>query len=340
MEIIDLRSDTVTRPSQAMREAMATAAVGDDVYGEDPTVNQLQEKAAGLLGKEAGLFVPSGTMANQASLRTLTQPGDILLAGEGAHILRYESGAPAALAGIQVQTIGRDGLFDGADVRAAIHPDEAHYAPTRAVAIENTHNASGGRVFPLDRLKDVVSAAQERGLALHLDGARLFNAVVATGTAASVWAEPFDTATFCLSKGLGAPVGSLVCGSAAAIRRVHRARKLLGGGMRQVGILAAAGLYALEHHVERLADDHANARRFAGGLEKLGFAVDPPPETNMVMFGVDDTVAFLRAVRARDLWINPMGEGQFRAVTHLDISESDVDEALERIEEVVAEGIR
>ncbi len=340
MEIIDLRSDTVTRPSQAMREAMATAAVGDDVYGEDPTVNQLQEKAAGLLGKEAGLFVPSGTMANQASLRTLTQPGDILLAGEGAHILRYESGAPAALAGIQVQTIGRDGLFDGADVRAAIHPDEAHYAPTRAVAIENTHNASGGRVFPLDRLKDVVSAAQERGLALHLDGARLFNAVVATGTAASVWAEPFDTATFCLSKGLGAPVGSLVCGSADAIRRVHRARKLLGGGMRQVGILAAAGLYALEHHVERLADDHANARRFAGGLEKLGFAVDPPPETNMVMFGVDDTTGFLRAIRARDLWINPMGEGQFRAVTHLDISESDVDEALERIAEVVAEGIR
>ncbi len=155
-----------------------------------------------------------------------------------------------------------------------------------------------------------------------------------------MWAEPFDTATFCLSKGLGAPVGSLVCGSAAAIRRVHRARKLLGGGMRQVGILAAAGLYALEHHVERLADDHANARRFAGGLEKLGFAVDPPPETNMVMFGVDDTMGFLRAVRARDLWINPMGEGQFRAVTHLDISESDVDEALERIEEVVAEGIR
>ncbi len=340
MGIIDLRSDTVTRPSQAMRKAMATAAVGDDVYGEDPTVNRLQEKAAELLRKEAALFLPSGTMANQASLRTLTRPGDILLAGEGAHILRYESGAPAALAGIQVQTIGRDGLFDGADVRAAIHPDEAHYAPTRAVAIENTHNASGGRVFPLDRLKDVVSAAQERGLALHLDGARLFNAVIATGTAASVWAEPFDTATFCLSKGLGAPVGSLVCGSAEAIRRVHRARKLLGGGMRQVGILAAAGLYALEHQVERLADDHANARRFADGLEKLGFAVDPPPETNMVMFGVDDTTGFLRAIRARDLWINPMREGQFRAVTHLDVSESDVDEALERIGEVVAEGIR
>ena len=340
MGIIELRSDTVTRPPQAMRKAMATAAVGDDVYGEDPTVNRLQEKAAELLRKEASLFLPSGTMANQASLRTLTRPGDILLAGEGAHILRYESGAPAALAGIQVQTIGRDGLFDGADVRAAIHPDEAHYAPTRAVAIENTHNASGGRVFPLDRLKDVVSAAQERGLALHLDGARLFNAVIATGTAASVWAEPFDTATFCLSKGLGAPVGSLVCGSAEAIRRVHRARKLLGGGMRQVGILAAAGLYALEHQVERLADDHANARRFADGLEKLGFAVDPPPETNMVMFGVDDTTGFLRAIRARDLWINPMREGQFRAVTHLDVSESDVDEALERIGEVVAEGIR
>ncbi len=340
MGIIDLRSDTVTRPSPAMREAMATAEVGDDVYGEDPTVNRLQETAAALFGKEAALFVPSGSMGNQASLRTLTRPGDILLAGEGAHILRYESGAPAALAGIQVQTIGRGGLFDGADVRAAIHPDDAHYAPTRALAIENTHNVSGGRIFPLDRLKDVVSAARESDLALHLDGARLFNAVVATGTAASVWAEPFDTATFCLSKGLGAPAGSVVCGSAAAIDRVHRARKLLGGGMRQVGILAAAGLYALEHNVTRLADDHANARRLASGLEKLGLAVDPPPETNMVMFGVNDTMGFFRAIRARDLWIDPMGEGRFRAVTHLDVSESDVDETLERIGKVLEEGIR
>ena len=340
VRVIDLRSDTVTRPTPAMLEAMAAAEVGDDVYGEDPTVNRLQEEAAALLGKEAALFVPSGTMANQASLRTLTRPGDILLAGEGAHLLRYESGAPAALAGVHVQTIGRGGLFDGAELRAAINPDESHFAPTRAVAVENTHNTSGGRVFPLDQIKDVAAAARERGLSLHLDGARLFNAVVATGTPAHVWAEPFDTATFCLSKGLGAPVGSLVCGDASVIRSVHRARKLLGGGMRQVGFLAAAGRYALEHHVDRLADDHANARRLAAGLERLGFAVGPPPETNMVMFRVEDTMGFLRAIRARDLWVNPMDEGRFRAVTHLDVSESQIDEALGRIEEAVAEGIR
>jgi threonine aldolase len=340
VRVIDLRSDTVTRPTPAMREAMAAAEVGDDVYGEDPSVNRLQERAAALLGKEAALFVPSGTMANQASLRTLTRPGDILLAGEGAHVLRYESGGPAALAGVHVQTIGRGGFFDGAEVKAAIHPDESHFAPTRAVAVENTHNSSGGRVFPLDRLKDVVATAREHGLSLHLDGARLFNAVVATGTPARVWAEPFDTATFCLSKGLGAPVGSLVCGDASVIRSVHRARKLLGGGMRQAGFLAAAGLYALEHHVDRLADDHANARRLAAGLEKLGFAVDPSPETNMVMFRVEDTLGFLRATRARDLWIDPMGEGRFRAVTHLDAPEPQIDEALGRIGEVVAEGIR
>jgi threonine aldolase len=338
--VIDLRSDTVTRPTPAMREAMAKAEVGDDVYGEDPSVNRLQETAAALLGKEAALFVPSGTMANQASLLALTRPGDVVLAGEGAHLLRYESGAPAALAGVQVQTIGRGGRFDGADVRAAIHPDEAHFAPTRVAAFENTHNASGGRVFSLDRLRDAAAAAREGGLSLHLDGARIFNAAVATGIPARVWAEPFDTATFCLSKGLGAPVGSLVCGEASLIRKVHRARKMLGGGMRQAGCLAAAGSYALEHHVDRLADDHAKARRLAEGLEALGFAVDPPPETNMVMFRVRDTMGFLRAIRARDLWINPVAEGRFRAVTHLDVSPPEIDEALERIEEVVGAGIR
>jgi threonine aldolase len=209
-----------------------------------------------------------------------------------------------------------------------------------ALFIENTHNRGGGRVFPLDQLKDVASVAKQHGLALHLDGARLWNAVVATGIPASVWAEPFDSVTFCLSKGLGAPVGSLVCGSAALIQRVHRARKLLGGGMRQAGILAAAGLHALEHHVARLADDHANARRLADGLAKLGFAVDPPPETNMVLFRVEDGAAFLRETRARGLLVGPVAAGRFRAVTHLDVSEADIDEALARIEEVVREGVR
>ena len=340
MAIIDLRSDTVTKPTPAMREAMATAEVGDDVYGEDPSINRLQEVAARRVGKQAGLFVPSGTMGNQAAIHPFTRPGEVVLAGESAHLLLYESGAPAALSGVQVQTIGRGGLFDGADVRAAVNPSDAHYAQTRLVAVENTHNRAGGRVFPLAQIKDVAEAAREHGLQLHLDGARLFNAVVATGTPASAWAEPFDTVTFCLSKGLGAPLGSVICGSTDAIRRVHRARKMFGGGMRQAGIVAAAGLHALEHHVERLAEDHANARRLAEGLEAIGFRVDPAPETNMVMFDVEDSAGFLRETRARELWINPMAEGRFRAVTHLDVSAADVEDALGRLGELAKEGIR
>jgi threonine aldolase len=332
---LDLRSDTVTRPTPAMREAIAKAAVGDDVYGEDPTVNALQQRAAQLLGCEAALFVPSGSMANQASLRTLTRPGDVVLAGEDAHLLRYEAGAPSALWGVQVNTIGRGGLFDADDVRRAIAPDDAHHAPTRLLAFENTHNFAGGRIFPLDALRDAARAAREAGLGLHLDGARLFNAVVATGVPAAVWAEPFDTVGFCLSKGLGAPVGSLVCGSAARIREVHRARKLLGGAMRQAGLLAAAGLYALEHHVERLADDHANAARLAAGLRALGVRVDPGPETNMVMFEVPRPAAFARALAERVLRINPIAPGRFRAVTHLDVTADDVEDALGRIEEAL-----
>ena len=340
MRRIDLRSDTVTRPTPAMREAMARAEVGDDVYGEDPTAKHLEATAARLVGKQAALFVPSGTMANQASLRAAARPGEVVLAGEGAHLLEYESGAAAGLSGLHVQTIGRGGLFSGADVAAAIHPDEAHYAPTRVVAFENTHNRAGGRVFPLARIEDAAAVATEHGLHLHLDGARLWNAVIASGIPAARWAAPFDTLTFCLSKGLGAPVGSLVCGSSEWIRRVHRARKMLGGGMRQVGILAAAGLHALEHHVERLAVDHRNASRLAAGLENLGLRVDPRPETNMVLFGVADTAGFLRATRARELLVNPIAPGRFRAVTHLDVTDADVDEALGRIEEVMKEGVR
>jgi threonine aldolase len=340
MAPIDLRSDTVTRPSAEMREAMVRAEVGDDVYGEDPTVNRLQEVAADLLGTEAALYVPSGSMGNQASLRALTRPGDLVLASEGAHILRYEGGAASALAGLQIQTLGSGGLFDGADVRAAVTPDESHYAPTRVVSLENTHNRGGGRVFPLAQQKDVVAAAREQGLALHLDGARLFNTVVATGTPAPTWVEPFDTVTFCLSKGLGAPVGSIVCGSREIIRSVHRARKLLGGGMRQAGILAAAGLYALEHNIDRLAEDHANARRLAEGLSQLGFRVESPPETNMVMFNVEDTRAFSRALRDEGVLINPMDVGRFRAVTHLDVSPNDIDTALGCIERIAGRGVR
>jgi threonine aldolase len=213
---IDLRSDTVTRPTPGMRRAMTEAEVGDDVYGEDPSVNRLQEVAAKRMGLEAALFVPTGSMANQVALRALGRPGDVALCGVNAHMILYESGAPWALSGIQVQTIGSDGLFDGEDVRRAVHPDESHFAPTRIVEVENTHNRGGGRVFPLDLAKDVAASARQAGLALHLDGARIFNAEVATGTPASAWGELFDTVSFCLSKGLGAPVGSLSCG-----RREH-----------------------------------------------------------------------------------------------------------------------
>jgi len=334
--MIDLRSDTVTRPSAAMRAAMAAAEVGDDVYGEDPSVNRLQQAAAARLGKEAALFMPSGTMANQAALRALTQPGDVVLASQGAHILRYESGAAAALSGLHIREIGAAGLFDAADVHAAVSPGDHHYAPTAAVAVENTQNSSGGRIFPFEQLRHVAVAARDRGLKLHLDGARLFNAAAATGIAVDRWAEPFDTVSICLSKGLGAPVGSLVCASAATIERVHRFRKMLGGGMRQAGILAAAGLHALEHNVERLAHDHANARRLAAGLEELGYPVEPQPESNIVLFRVHDTRRFLRATRERDLLVNPVAEGVFRAVTHLDVSADDIEDALRRLRDIAA----
>lgn len=340
MSVIDLRSDTQTRPSSAMREAMAKAEVGDDVYGEDPSVNRLQELAAGLLGKEAALFVPSGSMANQASLRALTRPGDLVLAGVDAHVLKFEGGAAAALSGLQIHTIGAGGLFDGADVRAAVTPDESHHPRTSVVCVENTHNVSGGRVFPLDRLKDAVDTARELGLAIHLDGARLWNAVVATEIPASVWAEPFDTVAFCFSKGLGAPVGSVVCGSTETIRAVHRARKLLGGGMRQAGILAAAAEYALENNIQRLAEDHAHARRLAAGLAEFGYRVDSDPETNMVLFHVTDPRSFTRATRERGLWIDPIAPGLFRAVTHLDVSSDDIERALGIVEEIGRAGIR
>lgn len=331
MKTIDLRSDTVTRPSAAMRAAMAAAEVGDDVYGEDPTVNALQAAAAARIGKEAALFVPSGTMANQVAIRALTRHGDLILASEGAHVLRYESGAAAALSGVQVATIGHAGVFDADDVRRAITPADHHNPPTTLVAVENTHNAAGGRVFPWPSLMAVVQVARERGLALHLDGARLFNAEIASGIAAARWAEPFDSVSFCFSKGLGAPIGSVVCGSAALVDRMHRIRKMLGGGMRQAGILAAAGLHALEHNVARLDDDHANARRLADGLVARGLVVDPAPETNIVLFAAPGRERFAATLRAHGVLVNEIAPGRHRAVTHLDVTRDDVDEALERV---------
>jgi threonine aldolase len=332
MRSIDLRSDTVTRPTVAMREAMASAEVGDDVFGEDPTVNRLEAAAAERVGKEAALFVPSGTMANQIAIGIHTRHGESVLASQGAHILRYEAGGAAALAGVQITTIGARGLFDAEDVRAAVLPaSNVHFAPTSLLAIENTHNASGGRIFPIAQLEAATAAARDEGLRTHLDGARLWNAVVASGIAAPRWAASFDTLSFCFSKGLGAPVGSVLCGSRDAVMRARRLRKMFGGGMRQAGILAAAALQAIEHHVARLVDDHANARRLAEGLQNLGLPVDPLPETNIVIFDVADTIGFARAAHACGVLVIPLDPGRFRAVTHLDVSADDIDEALTRI---------
>ncbi|MCH6560788.1 MAG: low-specificity L-threonine aldolase [Myxococcales bacterium] len=337
MREIDLRSDTVTRPTAAMREAIARAEVGDDVYGEDPSVNRLQELAAERLGKPAALFVPSGSMANQLALRAHTEHGDAVIAGTNAHLYLYEGGAAGALSGVQFTFVGEEGLFDADDVRGAIHPRDSHFARTRLVCVENTHNRSGGRVFPLEQLRAVAEAAREEGLSLHLDGARIFNAEVATGVPAAVWAEPFDSVAFCLSKGLGAPVGSLIVGTRSFIERVHRFRKMFGGGMRQAGILAAAGSYALEHHVKRLAEDHANARRLAEGLERIpGVALLRQPETNMVLFQVPDVAAFVERTRGSGLLINPIDPVTLRAVLHLDVEASDVQVALEIIGKAVA----
>jgi threonine aldolase len=332
MKPIDLRSDTVTRPGPAMRRAMAEAEVGDDVYGEDPTVNRLEAVAAARFGKEAALFVPSGTMANQLAIRAHTEPGDGAIAGVGAHLWLYEGGAAAAVAGVQITQVGEDGLFGADDVRGAIAPDDSHFARTRLVCVENTHNRSGGRVFPLEAIRAIARVARDRGLAMHLDGARIWNAEVATGIPVAEWAAEFDSVAFCLSKGLGAPVGSLVAGTRQFVRRARRFRKQLGGGMRQAGILAAAGLFALEHNVKRLADDHANARRLAAGLAELpGIEVPRAPETNMVFFCAPDAARFAARARELGVLVGAIDARTLRAVTHLDVSAADVDQALARL---------
>jgi len=322
---------------------MAEADVGDDVYGEDPCVNRLEELAAARLGKEAALFVPSGTMANQIAIRCLTRPGDVVIAGEYAHVLRYESGAAAALSGVQIQTVGNGGFFDAPDVAAAVAPPDVHRAPASLLALENTHNVSGGRVWPAEMQARVTAKARTKGLRIHVDGARIFNAECASGRPAAELVESADTVAFCLSKGLGAPVGSLVCGERDAMKEMRRARKMLGGGMRQAGILAAAGIFALENNVERLRDDHANARTLAKGLSDLGLQVETP-ETNIVVFEVPDerfenapdAGHFAQLAKQQAVWINPIDHRRLRAVTHLDVPAACILDAIERL----ASGLR
>lgn len=342
MDLIDLRSDTVTKPTPGMREAMARADVGDDVYGEDPTVNRLQEAVAALLGKEAGLFVPSGTMANQVALGTLARPGDEVVCDAGAHCISFEGGALAALWGVQARPVAAArGLLDPADVEAAIRPAGDVYPRTRVVELENTHNRGGGAVYPLDRVRALADLARRRGLHLYVDGARLWNACAATGHAPAAYAEGATLVSVCLSKGLGAPAGSVVCGARDLVAEARRLRKRLGGGMRQAGVLAAAGLWALEHHRARLAEDHENARRFADALLALpGASLFQPVETNLVFVAfAGRSAAELSARLAKEgVLANPEGSRAdvLRFVTHLDAPRAAIDEAIRRAARALA----
>ena len=336
--MIDLRSDTVTRPTATMRAAMSAAEVGDDVFGDDPNVNALQERIAGLLGKEAALFVPTGTQSNLCGLMAHCGRGDEYLVGQMAHTYRWEGGGAAVLGSIQPQPIAQaaDGTMALSEIEGAIKPDDAHFARTRLLALENTW---GGKVLPPAYVADATAMARRRGLATHLDGARLFNAAVASASAqggdpyasARTLAEPFDTVSVCFSKGLGAPVGSALCGPRELIARAHRVRKMLGGGMRQAGVLAAAALHALDHHVHRLADDHVHARRLAEGLQGLPGVSVEPPQTNILFVDLAPERAHGAVERARAEGVLCTGLYRLRLVTHLDVSAEDIGRAIDAL---------
>ncbi len=326
MAVIDLRSDTVTQPTPGMREAMLAAELGDDVYGEDPTVNRLEQYLAAELGFARALFVPTGTMSNLLGLMAHCERGDEYIVGQQAHTYKYEGGGAAVLGSIQPQPLEgeADGSLDLAKVAAAIKQDDFHFARTRLLALENTMQ---GKVLPSSYLAAARELTRTRGLALHLDGARLYNAAVKQGVAAREITRHFDSVSVCLSKGLGAPVGSVLCGSDELIGKARRWRKVVGGGMRQAGLLAAAGLYALEHQVARLAEDHANAERLADGLRGLGYAVEPV-QTNMVYAQVGEQAGALKAFCA-ERGIKLTAAPRLRMVTHLDVSAADIDRVLE-----------
>jgi threonine aldolase len=335
---IDLRSDTVTKPTAAMRAVMAEAEVGDDVIGTDPTVERLQQRCAEMLGKEAAIYMPSGTMTNQIAIRVHCQPGDEFICETDCHIYNYEQGAYAQLSGVATRTIDGDGGVLHVDqLRGAIRPDNEHMVRTRLVCLENTHNRGAGRIQPYDNLVEICRWAEANQLRRHLDGARLFNAAVATGIPVDRWAQHFDTVSVCFSKGLGAPIGSALAGPADLIHAARRHRKVFGGGMRQVGIIAAGALYALEHHVERLAEDHANAKLLADAIRDTdGLTLQPPDvDTNIVIFDVDpaisDAAGMAEKLQAAGVWVLAMGPARIRAVTHLDVTRSQVQEAAEII---------
>lgn len=340
--LVDLRSDTVTRPTPAMREAMANAPVGDDVLDHDPTTRRLEERVAEILGKEAALFFPSGVQANQTAVALLSRPGTEVILEAGAHIFHYEEGAGAVLSGAQLHPVPTsDGLLTPEKVKDAIRPGSPHMPLTSVVAMENTHNSAGGKILPLEQARAVAGVARDGGLAVHLDGARLWHAAVATGHPPADWAALADTVMVCLSKGLGAPVGSLLAGSRELMDGGWRIRRRLGGGMRQSGILAAAGLHALDHHMERLAQDHHRARRLAEGAARVPGLAVVEPDTNIVMLDIrtpDLTAArVLEALRAREVLMVPFGPRRIRAVTHLDVDDEGIGRALAALEGVMEE---
>ena len=334
MTPVDLRSDTVTQPTAAMRAVMAEAPVGDDVFGEDPSINALESKAAELIGTEASLFVPSGTMANQLAILAHCGRAEDVLVGEGAHSFLYEGAGGAVLAGVQFTIVGQGGHFSPDEVRAAARTTDgaAHIPPTTLLMVENTHNRGGGKIMRPDAFAAVASAAREKSLSVHIDGARLFNAAVACGVPASAWGRDADSVSVCLSKGLGAPVGSVLCGSRDFVKRAHRYRKMLGGGMRQAGIVAAGGLHALQNHISDLQADHRRARQLAEALAEPIAFVEPrhaSAQTNIVIFGLDSmTPAALCAAVAETVRVLPFGPKEVRAVLHRDIDDTQLERAI------------
>lgn len=321
---IDLRSDTVSLPTDAMLRIMVSAELGDDVLGDDPTVQRLEARCAELAGKEAALFVPSGTMANLIAIEVSTRRGDEVLAHEAAHPFHYEAGGAAGVAGVQLRLLpGPEGVMDPDDVAAAIRPDAPHFPRTSLLCLEDTHNRGGGKIQPLENTDALCALARRHGLALHLDGARLLNAVVASGVPLQRRARDFDTVSFCFSKGLGCPVGSILCGDQERMIRARRVRKMMGGAMRQAGLLAAAALYALEHHVDRLAEDHRRTQALAEELAAAGFRI-VPPETNILLVDVPDAPTFVAGLQEHGVRCFPVADDRLRLVVHLGITDADV----------------
>jgi len=334
MSLIDLRSDTVTRPDEGMRAAMYKAEVGDDVYGEDRLMNELQDRVASMLGKEAALFIPSGTMSNQLAIRSQTQPGDEVICEYNCHIFNYEGGGPALLSAVQLHPIlaQEHGLLSAEQIASAMRPRDHHYAQSRLISLENTHNRAGGVIYPLELIEGIAGFARQKNLRMHLDGARLMNAAAASSKKPLAYAQHFDTVSLCLSKGLGAPVGSVLSGDSDTINRAHRFRKVFGGGMRQVGILAAAGLYALDHNVNRLAEDHARARILAETCQELGVLENDLEwtQTNIVLlaFPEGNTAEIAAQFKAEGLLVSVVNDHRIRLVTHLDLSDRKLEKAI------------